>query len=105
VVSEESKCRGLDSATWLEPNDSLAEISHATEGEKAQKQDASSATIEECAAAAAVNVSMLTMHKIRTVLHITSKPSSPMGSQDVGVNRKGDANPAHLPRLGRLLCT
>jgi hypothetical protein len=30
---------------------------------------------------------------------------APRLRQDVEVNRKGDANPAHLPRLGSLLCT
>jgi hypothetical protein len=30
---------------------------------------------------------------------------APRLSQDVNVNRKGDANPAHLPHLGSLLCT
>jgi hypothetical protein len=30
---------------------------------------------------------------------------APRVRQDAGVNRKGDANPVHLPRLGSLLCT
>jgi hypothetical protein len=68
------KGKALDSAPWLEPTDSIAEISRTTEGENAQKQDAASAAIEKCAAAAAfklrkrsMDVSKLTMHEICTL--------------------------------------
>jgi hypothetical protein len=68
------KGKALDSAPWLEPTDYIAEISRTTEGENAQKQDAVSAAIEKCAAAAAfklrkrsMDVSKLTIHEIRTL--------------------------------------
>jgi hypothetical protein len=34
-----------------------------------------------------------------------TRPEAPRVLQDAGVNRKGDANLAHLLRLGSLLCT
>jgi hypothetical protein len=39
------------------------------------------------------------------MLHARTQKQHHRLRQDAGVNRKGDANPAHLPRLGTLLCT
>jgi hypothetical protein len=47
------------------------------------------------------------MHAKKTTQTTTIiKPrEAPRVHQDVGVNCKGDANPAHLPRLRSLFCT